>query len=382
MNERGAGRTAAILAAVAALPLAGAWLGGRDLGEIFQFPPPLKIPTDYPRFSWAAAVAIVATLSAIFAPWIFGRRGAPGPAMPSGPPAKPSACGPFPRWGWAALAWTAAWWILAWTRFSWFAPAQRYTFFPLWLGFIVSVNALTQRRAGTCLMRRAPETWLALFAASAAFWWMFEWLNRFVRNWHYLGVAGFGPASYAANATLCFSTVLPAVSAVSEWLDAHPRWQARCAAGPAWRWMGWRATGWLLLFASAAALVLTGARPQQFYPAIWAAPLLLAVGEGIAAGRPGPGAEVAAGDWRRTATWAVAALICGFFWELWNVHSAAKWIYTVPYADRWHVFEMPLLGYAGYLPFGLECLLVSEPVLRRAGRRGDRAPAVTAVLRR
>ena len=24
----------------------------------------------------------------------------------------------------------------------------------------------------------------------------------------------------------------------------------------------------------------------------------------------------------------------------------------VPYVERWHVFEMPMLGYAGYLPFG------------------------------
>jgi hypothetical protein len=26
--------------------------------------------------------------------------------------------------------------------------------------------------------------------------------------------------------------------------------------------------------------------------------------------------------------------------------------------DRYHLFAMPLLGYGGYLPFGLECLVV------------------------
>jgi len=50
---------------------------------------------------------------------------------------------------------------------------------------------------------------------------------------------------------------------------------------------------------------------------------------------------------------------------MWNWPSAAKWIYTVPYVDRWHVFEMPLLGYAGYLGFGLECAVVVEWVLSR-----------------
>ncbi len=31
-----------------------------------------------------------------------------------------------------------------------------------------------------------------------------------------------------------------------------------------------------------------------------------------------------------------------------------KWIYNVPFVGFWHIFEMPLLGYGGYLPFSLE----------------------------
>ena len=66
-----------------------------------------------------------------------------------------------------------------------------------------------------------------------------------------------------------------------------------------------------------------------------------------------------------------AALVCGFFWELWNWQSVAKWVYTVPGVQRWHVFEMPLLGYAGYLPFGLECLMIAERVLPDWRARDD-----------
>jgi hypothetical protein len=247
----------------------------------------------------------------------------------------------------------------------WFEPLQRLTFFPLWLGFIVTVNALTQRRTGTCLMRRTPRRWLALFAASAAFWWLFEWLNRFVRNWHYLGVEDFGAVAYALHATVCFSTVLPAVAAVAEWLASHPGWRRRVQAGPVCGGIETRAAAKALWFFGAAALVLTGAFPQLFYPALWVAPLALLLGEPALAGRDGVGHEMARGDWTRAATWMTAALICGLFWELWNWHSAAKWIYTVPGVERWHVFEMPLLGYAGYLPFGLECLLVAERIIGR-----------------
>ena len=67
--------------------------------------------------------------------------------------------------------------------------------------------------------------------------------------------------------------------------------------------------------------------------------------------------QMAAGDWCAAGSWALAALACGFFWELWNYRSLAKWIYTVPYVQRWPIFAMPLLGCAGYLPFGLECAL-------------------------
>lgn len=350
---------AAILCLVIALPLAGAALAGRDLGAVFRFPPRLEIPSDYVRFSWVAAAAVIVVVAALAFAW--------GPHLKAAVADETSASTParFPAWGWAAVGWTLVWWALAWTRLPWFEPLQRLTFFPLWLGFIVTVNALTQRRTGTCLMRRAPRRWLALFATSAAFWWLFEWLNRFVRNWHYLDVEDFGAFEYALHATVCFSTVLPAVAAVAEWLSADPRWRRRVQSGPVWRGIETRAAAKALWVFGAAALMLTGAFPQWFYPALWVAPLALLLGEPVLAGRHGVGHEMARGDWTRAATWMSAALICGFFWELWNWHSAAKWIYTVPGVQRWHVFEMPLLGYAGYLPFGLECLLVVERILGR-----------------
>ena len=88
------------------------------------------------------------------------------------------------------------------------------------------------------------------------------------------------------------------------------------------------------------------------------------------------------GQWQKIVRLALAALICGFFWEMWNFHSLAKWIYAVPFVNEYHLFEMPLLGYAGYLPFGLECAVVGEMVREFVARdsvkeeaREDGAPA-------
>jgi hypothetical protein len=37
----------------------------------------------------------------------------------------------------------------------------------------------------------------------------------------------------------------------------------------------------------------------------------------------------------------------------------AHWEYAIPFVERFYLFEMPLLGYAGYLPFGLACLAIA-----------------------
>jgi hypothetical protein len=60
--------------------------------------------------------------------------------------------------------------------------------------------------------------------------------------------------------------------------------------------------------------------------------------------------------------WSQAALMCGFFWEMWNAYSLSKWSYQVPYLDVLHVFELPLAGYTGYLAFGLECAIAVDIV--------------------
>ena len=52
------------------------------------------------------------------------------------------------------------------------------------------------------------------------------------------------------------------------------------------------------------------------------------------------------------------------YWKNWSTRddlkSLAHWEYAIPFVHRFQLFEMPLLGYAGYLPFGLECVAVAQ----------------------
>lgn len=101
-----------------------------------------------------------------------------------------------------------------------------------------------------------------------------------------------------------------------------------------------------------------GAYPDQLFALLWVSPLMIILSIQGLTGRPALLHPLMNGDLRPVVVPAIAALICGFFWELWNSLSLARWSYTIPYVQRFHLFEMPVLGYGGYLPFGLECLLV------------------------
>jgi hypothetical protein len=53
----------------------------------------------------------------------------------------------------------------------------------------------------------------------------------------------------------------------------------------------------------------------------------------------------------------LAGLLCGLLWETWNFWARTKWIYTVPVFAELKLFEMPLLGFLGFPPFAVECLV-------------------------
>jgi hypothetical protein len=113
-------------------------------------------------------------------------------------------------------------------------------------------------------------------------------------------------------------------------------------------------------------LAAIGIWPDYLFPLLWLSPLFVITSLQRLRGHRTIFAPLAEGNWRHVALLALSALICGFFWELWNVRSFAKWIYTVPFVGRFRVFEMPILGYTGYLPFGLECAVVADWLTGRA----------------
>lgn len=242
-------------------------------------------------------------------------------------------------------------WVSAWMRVG---PLAHYSFFPLWLGFILIVDAATEARSGTSLWRRGGARFVALFLVSAPFWWYFERMNARVGNWHYRTHRPFATGEYIFWASLAFSTVIPAVLAVAELLGTFaPRASFPARVG---RLPGRLAAA--ILATGIATLALSLLFPRQCFPFLWLSLLLILDPINGYAGEASIIALVRARAYAAIARLMAAGLICGFFWEMWNFFSLPQWYYTVPYVGFGKIFAMPVLGYGGYLPFALEIFAV------------------------
>jgi len=356
-----AGAICISLVLVLGLPLLGVLWAGEPLGRYLEFPPRTSYVQHEP-FSWPVFLTLVLLIALVVGPILLrvvkeNLRRASSPTQHSR--------SPFPWWGWLGIGWTGLWWVVAWTRFPWLVAVQEHTFTPLWLGYIVIVNASTFARTGRCMMFYRPRYVLSLFLLSAAFWWLFEYLNRFVQNWYYVGVAELTSLEYFFRATIPFSTVLPAVLGTAELLTSY---HAISAGMDRLRPIGphtMKQMSWGFLILSSLGLLGIGLWPNYLFPLVWVGPLLLVVSIQTLFGKQTILSPLAGGDWRSVWVPALAALICGVVWELWNWKSLAHWEYAIPFVHRFQLFEMPLLGYAGYLPFGLECVAVADLCLSR-----------------
>ena len=250
--------------------------------------------------------------------------------------------------GWIGLLLIAVFWALNWGLEG---VRTHVLFFPLWLGYILAVDALVLRRRGTSILTRSPRLFMLLFVCSMPAWWLFEAINLRTQNWYYQGAEQFSDLTYFVLASIAFSTVMPAVFETAElvrsfdWVDRLPR-GLRLRPSPG--------LAWTLFCIGAVMLVLLLIWPTYYYPFIWGWAFFVTVAANLWLGKFTLLHHTARGDWRPVISLALGTLICGFFWELWNYYAYPKWIYDAPGVNFWHVFEMPLIGFIGYLPFGLE----------------------------
>jgi hypothetical protein len=344
----------AILCLIGA-PLLGIHLSGEAVKQFLDFPPMTTFLTiDHEPFSWVAFFLLLFLIILTLTPFLIKIKSSKESIRENSAESHD-----FPIWGWAGLAIMLAGWVLAWTRFPWFSNLQTHTFTIPWIGYIILVNALTLKRSGRSLITHEPLYLACLFIFSALFWWYFEFLNQFVQNWYYVNVEALGRLEFFFYATLPFATVLPAVISTFRLLKTFRGLSSgldHFVSIPVTRPRFLAVSGGLVAIA---ALSLTSIFPDYLFPMLWLAPTVIFAAALVVAGIPTFLHDIPMGNWRTLFLLAMSALVCGFFWEMWNYFSYTRWEYSVPFVHRFLIFEMPLLGYAGYLPFGIQCGLMA-----------------------
>ena len=274
------------------------------------------------------------------------------------------------------LAFIGVAWPASWLQIQ---PLGEYSFFPLWLGYILTVDAIVEWRTGSSMLTRNPVSFGMVFLVSIPLWWIFEGINQFTQNWHYLGAESYSGLRYFLLASLHFAIVIPAVFETAELVGSFS-FMERFGRGPGIYISRRFLVGSLIVgVVSLLAVVLL---PEYAFPLTWLSLFFLMDPINYLGRRPSIIAPLQVGDWRKVVALGLGALICGWFWEMWNFWAFPKWEYNIENVDFIPIFGMPLLGYGGYIPFGLEVFAAYHFILGmgkilsgRPGRDGRSSPA-------
>lgn len=229
-----------------------------------------------------------------------------------------------------------------------------HTFFTpwMWTGYLLLADALVAGMTGRSWLTPDPRRFFSLLPVSLMFWLLFEGYNLHLMNWQYIGLPA-SPLVESFGYLWSFVTIWPALFITADLLEAfgvkvrgNP---LRITPG---RLRSWFAFG---VVAAIGPLLLPGHLATCTFVIVWVAYVFLL--EPLIYARPEVRSllrEAGEGIWTRWVSLGLGGLICGLIWEAWNVFSTARWVYTFPMFQNWKLFEMPLPGFLGFIPFAWE----------------------------
>ena len=232
-------------------------------------------------------------------------------------------------------------------------PIPTWYYHLAWWSYIVAADDLNRRLSGRSLLRDRPRRFLWLAGVSVLFWTLFEAINLRLGNWYYV-MDHPARATRWAGGILAFATVLPGVVetlALVENLGVLRRMRVARV-----RWTRVKEGACLALGAACFALPLLW--PDLFFPLTWGSFVFLLEPWNRRRARRSFLRDLEAGEAGPFCRTLAAGLVCGVLWETWNFWARSKWIYTVPVFEELKLFEMPLLGFLGFPPFAVECVVL------------------------
>lgn len=229
------------------------------------------------------------------------------------------------------------------------APFMKTWFYCFaWWSLLLVLDALNLRRTGRSPMTADVPLFVRTALVSVPVWLVFEAFNIRLRNWSYHGLPPDLPERWLGY-FIAFATVTPALLE----LAALSRSFMRDRQGA----RGVRVTPALLRGLTAAGalmLVLPLVAPGLFFPLVWLGFVFLLDPVNYRRGRPSFLRDLEGGRRAPVLSWMLAGLAAGLIWEFLNWWSGSHWEYHIPYLNFGRIFQMPVFGFAGFIPFALE----------------------------
>jgi hypothetical protein len=188
-----------------------------------------------------------------------------------------------------------------------------------------------------------------LVVTSSAFWCIFELINLRIQNWYYINIPSIWLIRFAGY-LLAYGTVIPGIYVTKEafsTLLGSIRVRPLPCGLPRAPCMGLG----LVLFA------LLMLFPSQCFFLAWIFLIPIIEGYNYAKGHWCFTRDLERGETGNLVSSALSGLVCGLLWEAWNYWAISKWVYSVPVFETFKLFEMPLLGYFGFVFFAFETIL-------------------------
>lgn len=224
----------------------------------------------------------------------------------------------------------------------------------VWTGYILLVDSLVFKIKKESRLATHRKEFFALALLSIFFWYIFEFYNLFLNSWHYIGMPTNKVVRYFGY-FWSFATIWPAILETAELVQClkffrNIKIKAR-KISPAF----------LIIFSiiGFVSLIL----PLLVYSPyliifVWMGFVLFLEPINYWWGEKSLLKDWEQGELTILVSLFTSGLICGILWEFWNYWATAKWFYTVPYGGDTKIFEMPIVGYLGFLPFACECYVM------------------------
>lgn len=352
--------------AIVILPWLGAYIhhGGHFPSGYFSYPPlapGYKAPFD--PFLFGLVSVVFALVAAVyFFPQLFGFQKVPQPARP--PVRKVG----FPIWFWVGLvAWGSAMFLL-WMKSTRPVWLLHWSDLPLFWGFTLMIDGWVYvRQGGRSLVSEVPQEVVGIGASSVLGWMVFEYLNFFIDdNWYYPWGNIVSREMFLLYAIVISSGLLPLAFVWYSLFKTIPALRNRFTLGRKFVLPGWAKN--VILVSSLTGLLGAGLFPDYLFFSLWLSPAVLLAVVLNKAKVWTPLDSIGQGNWTPTLLAALTYLAEGVCIEGQNYFSAvhdgqkvlfteapAYWQYSLPYVNAYHLFEMPILGFLGYMPFGIYC---------------------------